>query len=190
MVYYNNYVWNCSWFVTFVRKTWVRFRNFLTLLHVCEQLQVIVSIHSIWKICSNMFLWYVYIQFCFYSDFMRLYKRNLYPWRKSVITHKVCIIRVRRVNWNWIVKGLTISWGCVVIMGECVTLHVANAAMYNWIYCCGVIDIAIRTDSSYALHENQTNNTNSQFILVKIFLKSLGNELMRIRIKFSINSDG
>jgi len=50
--------------------------------------------------------------------------------------------------------------------------------------CSGVIDIPIRTGSAYALHEYQTDHRNSQFILVKIYMKSSGNKLMRISIKF------
>lgn len=77
-------------------------------------------------------------------------------------------------------KGLTISWDFIVIRSKCVTLHEANAAMYN---CSGVTDIPIRTGRVCALPEYQNNHRNSQFILVKTYMKSCGNKFMRIGTK-------
>ena len=38
--------------------------------------------------------------------------------------------------------------------------------------CSGVIDIPIKTDSAYVLHEHQPSHRNLQFILVKDNIKS------------------
>jgi len=55
--------------------------------------------------------------------------------------------------------------------------------------CSGVMDIPIRPDLVCALDEYQTNQRNSEVILMKIFVKSLGNEFMRVSSTFLIKSD-